>query len=105
MPRGDGTGPIGYGPGTGRGARYYIGSFEPGYMQKPCFGYGRAFGKRFGRRYGFRQMFHDAESVGFTNNAVNSEAAEIKLLQRQAAILEKRLQQVNQRLSSLKQDA
>jgi hypothetical protein len=105
MPRGDGTGPIGYGPGTGRGAGYCIGSFEPGYMRKPCFGYGRAFVKRFGRRYGFHQMFHGAGSVGFANNAVNSEAAEIKLLQRQAAILEKRLQQVNQRLSSLKQDA
>jgi hypothetical protein len=40
MPRGDGTGPVGMGPMTGRAAGYCAGYGMPGYMNP---GYGRGF--------------------------------------------------------------
>ena len=44
MPRGDGTGPAGMGPMTGRAAGYCAGYGVPGYMNPVMgrFGYGRA---------------------------------------------------------------
>jgi len=42
MPRGDGTGPLGLGPMTGRGLGYCAGFGQPGYMTPgPGFGWGR----------------------------------------------------------------
>jgi len=55
MPRGDRTGPMGYGPMTGRGMGYCAGYPTPGYMNPgPGFGYGRGmgFGRGFGRGMG-----------------------------------------------------
>lgn len=43
MPRGDGTGPMGYGPMTGRGLGYCSGSEVPGYAT----GWGPGFGRGF----------------------------------------------------------
>lgn len=48
MPRGDGTGPMGQGPMTGRGLGYCAGYPSPGFMQ-PGFGRGRGFRRRFYR--------------------------------------------------------
>lgn len=59
MPRGDGTGPMGMGPMTGRAAGYCAGFDVPGYMNAaPGSGYGmgRGFGRGFmglGRRRAF----------------------------------------------------
>lgn len=47
MPWGDGTGPLGFGPRTGRGAGYCAGYNVPGYMN-PVPGFGRGFGRGFG---------------------------------------------------------
>ena len=45
MPRGDGTGPLGLGPMTGRGLGYCAGFGRPGYMTPgPRFGWGRGGG-------------------------------------------------------------
>ncbi len=54
MPLGDGTGPNGMGPMTGRGAGYCAGYQVPGYMNNavPGRGFGRGFGR--GRGYGRR---------------------------------------------------
>jgi len=55
MPRGDRTGPMGYGPMTGRGMGYCAGYPTPGYMNPgPGFGYGRGMGfaRGFGRGMG-----------------------------------------------------
>ena len=41
MPRGDGTGPQGQGPRTGRGAGFCAGTDQPGYVSSP--GGGRRF--------------------------------------------------------------
>ena len=54
MPRGDGTGPMGLGPMTGRAAGYCAGYSMPGYMNpipgRGYFGRGRGFGSGRGRR-------------------------------------------------------
>jgi uncharacterized protein DUF5320 len=58
MPRGDGTGPGGLGPMTGRAAGYCAGYSVAGYMNPYGgrsgfgFGYGRGFGRGFGRGMG-----------------------------------------------------
>jgi len=55
MPRGDGTGPAGMGPMTGRAAGYCAGYPVPGYMNPaPGYGFGRGLGRGFGRGLGFR---------------------------------------------------
>lgn len=52
MPRGDGTGPMGMGPMTGRGAGYCAGFGVPGYMNAgPAWGYGPGYGRGFGRGF------------------------------------------------------
>jgi len=51
MPAGDGTGPMGLGPMTGRGAGYCAGFATPGYMNPlPGRGWGRGLGR--GRGWG-----------------------------------------------------
>lgn|SRR5690554_976626 len=56
MPFGDGTGPMGYGPMTGRGAGYCAGYSVPGYMNPwggyRGFGWGRGLGWGRGRGRG-----------------------------------------------------
>ena len=52
MPRGDGTGPMGLGPMTGRGAGFCAGLAAPGYANSIGCGFG------FNRGRGFRRMFY-----------------------------------------------
>jgi len=56
MPGGDGTGPMGMGPMTGRGAGYCAGYSVPGYMNPTpgggAWGWGRGFGRGLGRGWG-----------------------------------------------------
>ena len=50
MPMGDGTGPAGYGPSTGRGAGFCNGYDRPGsYNRGGGHGFGRGSGRGFGR--------------------------------------------------------
>ena len=51
MPGGDRTGPLGFGPRTGRAAGYCAGYPNPGYMS-PGPGFGRGFGRGWGRGFG-----------------------------------------------------
>jgi len=55
MPRGDGTGPGGLGPMTGRGAGYCAGYSTPGFMNSygGRLGLGRGYGRGYGRGLGF----------------------------------------------------
>jgi len=62
MPRGDGTGPLGLGPMTGRGLGYCAGNVVPGFMVPGpglglALGRGRFFGRGFARFYGFGRGF------------------------------------------------
>lgn len=50
MPRGDGTGPAGMGPMTGRAAGFCAGSGAPGFASAP--GWGRGYGMGYGRGFG-----------------------------------------------------
>ena len=53
MPAGDGTGPMGLGPMTGRGAGYCAGFAMPGFMNPlPGRGWGRGLGRGRGRGWG-----------------------------------------------------
>jgi len=57
MPRGDGTGPMGMGPMSGRAAGYCAGYPVPGYMNPVSgrgygMGWGRGYGRGFGRGWG-----------------------------------------------------
>ncbi|MFW6390061.1 MAG: DUF5320 domain-containing protein [Halanaerobiales bacterium] len=64
MPRGDGTGPVGRGPMTGRGAGYCAGFNVPGYMNAvPGRGRARAWRRGFARA-GYVPMVHPQATAG-----------------------------------------
>ncbi len=68
MPRGDGTGPAGMGPMTGRAAGFCAGYPVPGYMNpvggRSFWGGGRGFGGRGGGR-GWRHWFYATGQPGW----------------------------------------
>ena len=91
MPRGDGTGPMGMGPMTGRGAGI-------------CAGVAPAFNR--GRR--FRRMFHLTGITGWACSGYPAycganahEVDDKEFLGNQAMFLENQLQQVKKRLKEL----
>ena len=105
MPRGDGTGPMGNGPMTGRGAGFCAGFAVPGVASAlGRFGGFGGFGCRRGVGGGMRGAGMQARNrfmaqpygeVGFTT------ANEKELLSRQMNALETQIQQVKQRLEQL----
>lgn len=113
MPSGDGTGPMGTGPMTGRGAGYCADVGMPGY-QNPMPGRGRGMGRGWGRGggrgRGWRHQFHaagqpsragspPAEEVG--QEPVSSLTQDIQLLKEQAQRLESTLADIQRRISEL----
>lgn len=115
MPGGDGTGPLGMGPMTGRGAGYCAGNDVPGYANAipggfggrgrgMGFGRGRGFGRGLGRGLGWigmlaggllaRNMF-----AGGTAAAVDEKT----VLTRQAKAMEGALADIKRRLGDLDQ--
>ena len=113
MPRGDGTGPMGTGRMTGRGAGYCAGYAAPGYAApgyaNPV-GFAGGFGCGFGGGRGFRRMFNAAGQPGWARygypaytGAYGEAADEKEVLSNQADFLEKQLQQVRKRLTRLKE--
>jgi len=70
MPRGDGTGPAGFGPMTGRAAGYCAGYPVPGYMNRiggrGFWGWGRGFG---GGGWGRRNWFYATGLPGWQRAA------------------------------------
>jgi len=111
MPRGDRTGPMGLGPMTGRGAGFCNGFAAPGYAN-PVVGFMGGFGGGFGRGRGYSRMFYANGIPGWAgyaypaNEGVNAVAFDEKsFLSNQAELLEKQLQQVKKRLSSLNEES
>jgi len=123
MPRGDGTGPMGMGPGTGRAAGYCAGFAIPGYMNP-------AFGRRFfmrpwgfsGRGRGYRHWFY-ATGLPFwarmnpygygpqpfygqpqEYSPQMTKEMEIDLLKREAEDLENALKEIKDRLTKLTEE-
>lgn len=111
MPRRDGTGPMGMGRMTRRGAGRCAGYATPDYANPTEFAGG--FGCGFGRGRGFGRMLHATGMPGRARNrngyyayagANRGTADERSFLNNQAELLEKQLQQIKKRLSHLKED-
>lgn len=105
MPRGDGTGPQGAGPMTGRGAGRCVGFASPGFANRdvgPGF-WGRLSGRGGGR--GRKNGFFATGLPGWmrfgwgADGAVNTER---EALQSQADMLQRQLDAVKSRLNELR---
>ncbi len=81
MPGGDGTGPLGWGPGTGRAVGFCRGFDRPGFANPV--------------RGGFRRFGYAGGRQPYTS------AGEINELQNQAQFLRERIQQIESRLNEL----
>jgi len=104
MPRGDGTGPMGMGPMTGRGAGYCAGYGVPGYAN-PMYRGG------FGRGRGFRRMYYATGIPGWGRFGYPVYPAgyapginERDFLNQQVESMESELQQMKKRLSELEKE-
>ena len=114
MPRGDGMGPAGMGPMTGRAAGYCAGYSVPGFANPvPGRGYGFGFGRGLGLGFrggrGGRWGFPYAETVaGFPfappHPTVFTGQQEKESLQQQAEYLANTLEQINKRISELESE-
>jgi hypothetical protein len=113
MPRGDGTGPMGMGPMTGRRAGFCGGSGVAGFMSRaPGLGaFGRGRGGRGGGR-GWRNMFYATGLTGWQRAAMDAAApsaattaptaeAEKQFLEGQMAAIQSQLDEVRKRLAEL----
>ena len=102
MPRGDGTGPNGQGPMTGRGMGFCAGYNMPGFMNS---GFGRGMGGRgrgfgAGRGFRFRAMLPFQPAV--MQPAVITEAEEKQFLQDELEALREEMKEIEKRLKELK---
>lgn len=117
MPRGDGTGPAGMGPRTGRAAGFCAGYPLPGYANQAG---GRGFGGGFGRGggrggRGFRNQYCATGQTGWQRAAAGygygpavpfhpytpTEEQETEMLRTQSEYLENELSGIRQRLQIL----
>lgn len=92
MPRGDGTGPQGQGPMTGRGMGYCAGYPAPGFMNPGIGGRGRGMGRGMGWR-------RNAPPMYFSPMTPKEEKS---MLSQEVKALEEQMKAIQQRLSELK---
>jgi len=110
MPRGDGTGPMGMGRMSGRGAGFCAGYGMPGYANR---GYGRGFGMGVGGGRGWRHCYYATGLpgwarfggygyAGFPAPAMRPDPeVEKQALKVQADALESELEMIKKRLGAL----
>jgi hypothetical protein len=120
MPAGDGTGPSGMGPMTGRGAGYCAGYGTPGYANPmPGWGFGRGRGRGGGGRRGWRNMYYATGLPGWARygyapawgappaaaygpyGAPPTPEQETEFLRSQAEMLKEELDAISQRIAEL----
>jgi len=113
MPAGDGTGPTGMGPMTGRAAGYCAGFAAPGFMSPmPGRGQGMGFGRgrSGGRGRGWRHWFHATGLPFWARTQVPGVGPAdpdqpvgdpMQMLKTQAAYMEKALEEIRQRITEL----
>ena len=111
MPGGDGTGPAGMGPMTGRAAGYCAGYSVPGYMNPtvPRMGMGWGFRRGWGAGYApygaawptTPPAFAPGVQPGFGYGMTQEQETEV--LKNQAQMLSQQLEQINSRLKELEE--
>jgi len=109
MPRGDGTGPGGMGPMTGRAAGYCAGYQVPGFANPVAgrgYGFGRGMGMGFRGGRGPRMgVPYAGYNPGFAGTAPYpaqvTEQQELESLQQQAEYITSTLEQINKRITEL----
>jgi len=103
MPRGDRTGPRGFGPGTGRGLGYCNGYDSPGYVKsfggRMGLGFGRGMGRGFGRGYGFGPSVDYGYGAPQTYNY--SPDQEKEYLKNQVSEMEKTIESLKKRMEEI----
>jgi len=98
MPRGDRTGPMGAGPGTGRGMGYCSGYNSPGFVnQGVMFRGGFGFG-RIDVGHGWRHRFFTTGIPGWVAPTSEQETADLKA---QADWLKGQLEAIQKRIDEL----
>lgn len=113
MPRGDGTGPNGMGPMTGRAAGYCAGYATPGFAN-PAGGRGLGFGRGRGSGRGLGPGFRGGRGMPWGGGAyapaapyaapAPTAAQEAKALKAQAEYFETQLDALKKRLAEIKSD-
>jgi len=128
MPGGDGTGPAGMGPMTGRATGYCAGYSAPGYMNPASgragwggFGYGRGWGRGrgwgggwgrgrgWGRGFGWRGGFYPSYDVpyygspysGYSYVPEMTSQQEAEVLKEQAKVMQENISSINERIKEL----
>ncbi|NIA23222.1 MAG: hypothetical protein GWP03_03565 [Proteobacteria bacterium] len=104
MPYGDGTGPNGFGPRTGRGLGFCNGYNTPGYMNQAGYGYGRGYGRGFGRGYGrgFGRGYYGVPYAAPAVNPYNEDPkVEREILENEIKNLETTIDNLRKRLDDL----
>jgi len=117
MPGGDGTGPAGMGPMTGRAAGYCAGYSVPGYANPVGgrmgmgwgrgFGRGRGWGRGFGRgrgfgaAYGYGVPYNPVAYGGYPYAQELNPQQEADMLKDQAKAMQDELKAINDRISEL----
>ncbi|MDK2976248.1 MAG: hypothetical protein PWP06_723 [Candidatus Marinimicrobia bacterium] len=110
MPRGDRTGPEGYGPMTGRGLGYCRGYRSPGYTKGTPrgWGFGRGFGGGFGGGFGWRNRFRGGYDYEYfppvAPEPSMSPKDEARLLKEEADALKRNLESINSRIQELEEE-
>ena len=112
MPRGDGTGPDGFGPMTGRAAGFCAGYEMPGFLNplgRRGF-YGRGRGGGFGRGRGFRNLYYATGVPGWMRYGVDpyplqgvdrNPKEEAEALKRQVSYMQESMNAQNERIREL----
>ena len=122
MPGGDGTGPAGMGPMTGRAAGYCAGYSVPGYANPiggrgRGFGFGRGWGRGFGRGRGWGRGFGRGYGWYGANApyadpyyaapyaAAPTPQDEAEFLKNQAKAMQEEINAINERINELESAA
>lgn len=124
MPGGDGTGPMGMGPMTGRAAGFCAGYNVPGTVNPVGGrGFGRGFGGGFGRGgggWGRRNMFYATDLTGWQRAglgwggavppagvpfAAPTKEQQVEALKTQAEAMENGLKDIKSRIDELEKEA
>lgn len=106
MPRGDGTGPLGMGMMSGRGAGFCAGKYAPDtVMPETAFRFGCKRGRGFRRMYYATGLpglarYNDSAFVGEPSSA----SAERDWLKNRVQFLEMQLQEINKQLAKLDEE-